>query len=370
MPSQILHVLFGEDALDRIASASAGSAAGRFASMLAEAVRAGAPSGALFALGCQGPDIFYHNQRRRPLSIEYGTLLHRRGYGSFSASLLRRAFSGRSPGTVPDGPAAYALGFLTHAFLDRAAHPYIVSKSGWVSPSKPETARYARCHAFFERILDVLMLERLRGADAASWDQESRLCSFSDEDAARVVGLIAASLREIFPERAASDAALDRRLANAFLDSAGFYKITNPARTSLNQRLPDGFEYLKKANGRSSVALIYPERFPYGIDYLNLARSSWPHPCDPASFDRRSFPDLYRDAVATAVSALAPAFAHFAETGAVDAGALARAVGGGGLSAAGPDGHSCAPVSADPLPLDAVLDGQYRLRLARIAARG
>ena len=86
----------------------------------------------VFALGCQGPDVFYHSQRLRPVALEYGSLLHRLNFGVFSAALLQMAL----PVSCPAGecqsstPAhAYALGFMTHAALDRYCHPYIVYKS-------------------------------------------------------------------------------------------------------------------------------------------------------------------------------------------------------------------------------------------------
>jgi hypothetical protein len=88
MPSQILHTLFGEDVIQAVSSAL-GSRFGPAAEGFREALL-GDYRGA-FALGCQGPDIFYHNQMTSPVALEYGTLLHRRAYGTFTAALLSRA---------------------------------------------------------------------------------------------------------------------------------------------------------------------------------------------------------------------------------------------------------------------------------------
>ena len=366
MPAQILHVLFGEDVLRSSAAALRGEASG---AVVEAYVRSALEAwGVFFRLGCQGPDLFYHNQRTRPVSLGYGTLLHRRGFGDFAAELLGRTMGSRSPSSGADAASAYALGFATHAFLDRAVHPYIVCKSGWVSPSKPETARYARCHAFFERLLDVLMLERLRGLDAASWDQEALLTGFGAADSDPVVEAVVFSLAAVFPERAGVDTKLELRVRNAFSDAASFYRVTNPARTSLNMRLPDGFEYLSSASGRASVALVYPERFPYAVDYLNLARSAWGHPCRPDFADRRSFPELYDEAAASASAVFLSLFRSFAATGLVPGAEVSAGIGNGGLSVVGADGQPCAPTHAEPLPLDTVLDRQYRLRMKWIAA--
>lgn len=369
MPAQILHILYGEDVLLRAAAAlrPALPAAADLAESLSRA------GGGAFALGCQGPDLFYHNQRTRPVSLEYGTLLHRRGFGSFAAALLRRALLRSAPESIEpkDGPgpaAAYAVGFATHAFLDRACHPYIVSRSGWVSPVRPETERYARCHAFFERILDVLMLERLRGRSAATWDQESALSVPCDTADPRIAEAVVAALREVFPERAGGDGRLPARIANALSDASAFYRVTDPARTSLNSRLPDHFEYLASASGRASVALVYPERFPLDIDYLNLSRSPWAHPCEQRGESRASFVDLYEEAVASGAAFFAALFRSLLSDGGVPADAAAL-LGDGGLSVVDADGAPCAPKRSSPLPLDAILDAQYALRRAWIASR-
>jgi hypothetical protein len=82
--------------------------------------------------------------------------------------------------------------------------------------------------------------------------------------------------------------------------------------------------------------------------------------------DRRSFPDLYESALEDASTFLSIFLSHFLEADWVLHDAAAR-IGDGGLSIQDRDGVACAPVQADPLPLDEVLEAQYRLRLAWIA---
>jgi hypothetical protein len=71
MPAQISHIIAGERAFGlRFAGRSRPEEGG---------------AAAWFALGCQGPDIFYHNQRTKPSGLHYGALAHRRRYGSLAA---------------------------------------------------------------------------------------------------------------------------------------------------------------------------------------------------------------------------------------------------------------------------------------------
>jgi len=66
MPAQIAHILFGKE-LIRICEGLLQEKYGhRFDDPIAKLKSLYSSS---FALGCQGPDIFYHSQRRRPVAI-------------------------------------------------------------------------------------------------------------------------------------------------------------------------------------------------------------------------------------------------------------------------------------------------------------
>ena len=172
MPSQILHTLFGEDVLIKIHRLIA-SRFGLLADKALEKIQFAYKTA--FTLGCQGPDIFYHNRSRRPVGLEYGTLLHRRGAGIFTSGLLKMGLPNPPPdeqdiregrrekGINPLG--AYALGFMTHAVLDRLTHPYIVYKTAFIMPKTPDPLFFGLYHLYFERVLDVLMWRRLRGLE-------------------------------------------------------------------------------------------------------------------------------------------------------------------------------------------------------------
>jgi hypothetical protein len=362
MPSQILHTLFGEDVIAEIYR-RLGARFGIIADKALEKIRNDYRTA--FALGCQGPDIFYHSQARRPVALEYGTLLHRRGAGVFTAGLLKMGLPDPPPdkedirqGRREKGISAlgaYALGFMTHALLDRRAHPYIVYKSGYVSPANPETLRYARLHAFFERIIDVLMLERLRGEDAASWDQEGILAGICDKPPLGLKELLARALVLAFPERAGKDEKLSRRMDNTFADCAGFYYRMAPRRTSLALRGED-------PPGPEILAYVYPEKLPGDIDFLNLKKDPWYYPAGDSGEDRRSFPEIYAGAVDAAALSISPVIEGYLATGIFPIKEAAQAIGNEGLSVCDENGKPCAPARADPLPLDRVLKEQGELR--------
>ncbi|MDR0390221.1 MAG: hypothetical protein LBH73_09125 [Spirochaetaceae bacterium] len=365
MPSQILHLLFGEDVLAALYE----RLKDRFGTVAEEALRKIKkdywPG---FALGCQGPDIFYHNQSSRPVALEYGTLLHRRGYGVFTAALLKMALPASPPaehemkrchGAEALSPSrkitalgAYALGFMTHAILDRKAHPYIVYKA-------------ARHHAFFERILDLTMLRLLRALDVSFWDQDALLAGACERAPPGLAGLLEKALVSTFPERAGKDEKLPQRITNTFHDAAFFYRLTCPQKTTLRKGDP-GLKKLWESGGRP-LNYIYPEKIPLDIDYLNLGKTLWRDPGSPAGAHGQlsstaSFPELYADAVEEAAQKLSPFIARYLGEGVFPIAEAARSIGNNSLSIQAENGRPCAPRCFDFLPLDRVLAQQERLR--------
>ena len=382
MPSQILHTLFGEDLLAEIRFRiipELDSGSGKVLDGIWAFQRAA------FTLGCQGPDIFYHSRGRRPVGLEYGTLLHRRGAGTFSAWLLELALQKRRQQEGSDALVAYALGFMSHAILDRAAHPYIIYKSATsnvfqtasASPRKSETLSAAHSHTFFERIIDALMFKLLRGMEISAWDQESLLAEICEKPPFGLQALLEDALVRAFPERAGKDEKLTKRIENTFHDCAYFYRLTAPAQTSYKKTPPASRPFLLK---KRHLIYLFPEELPCDVDFMNLAKRPWFYPVEDAEGrkeDLRSFPELYADTVNNAADSLSGIICRYLENNACQgrgadhypdngkhAGApslreeIAVAIGDTGLSIVDKTGKPCAPGRTDPLPLDEVLETQ------------
>jgi hypothetical protein len=257
---------------------------------------------------------------------------------------------------------------MTHAILDRLAHPYIVYKAdSWSSGiNSPDFPRFVSPHAFFERIIDVLMLKLLRGTEISSWDQEGVLAETCENPPTGLKELLARTLITVFPERAGKDEKLRLRIENVFLDCAGFYHMTAPARPMEESRddassrgtstltAPGGKFHLRKYH----LVYLYPEELPSHIDYLNLGKHPWYYPSGEEREDRRSFPEIYAGAVAAATDSLTGLISRFFEEGVFPVEETAEAIGNGGLNIVDENGKPCAPCRTDPLPLEEVLERQ------------
>ncbi|MCL2879545.1 MAG: zinc dependent phospholipase C family protein [Treponema sp.] len=366
MPSQILHTIFGEDVIKGLYARLEKHFGARFGLLADKALeKISRDYRSAFVLGCQGPDIFYHNQRQRPVALEYGSLLHRRGYGMFTAGLLKMGLPDTPPSEDDllhhrrekgiNAMGTYAMGFMTHAVLDRCCHPYIIYRAE------------RKYHVFFERILDVLMLKELRGQEAVSWDQNVVLSRICENPPLGLKELIARALGAAFPERTLKDKKLLLRIDNTFSDSARFYKLTAPLLTTLSEQSTD-IEKLLSLMGLNSLALVFPEKLPTDIDFLNLKHTPWHYPYiaanspDKPAADTRSFPEIYADAVETGIATLGPAIFKYLDTGIFPIAEAARSIGNTCLSIQDEEGKPCAPNLIDPLPLGDVLRQQGEVR--------
>lgn len=349
MPSHVSHMLHAQE----IVAASAH--AGRLAPLLEE------PRSAYLVLGAQGPDIFYHNQRRRPTGISYGSLMHRRGYGSAVAAMWEHA---RSTGaSLESWQAAWVLGFASHAILDRHTHPYINARSGWPESDNPDSDRYRSMHPFLERLIDVELLRHKRLAHPADVDFFSRV-SCGEEPPGQWVDLMAAALRASY-RKASSDAHLEERLRNAYLDSMGYYRFTNRVDA----------DYLETALRREDagdvggrwLSIVHPPEVPDDLDVLNLGHAPWPHPCSSHEESTDSFVDRYDAAVregATVVDRIVAAWDGSPADGRSE---IEQAVANWNLSDGRATERPCRKRHAVPLPLRELQD---RIRESIRAGRG
>jgi len=265
MPAQISHILLGLESLSVVPPG--------WGELLDKPA---------FALGCQGPDVFYHNRRTKPGGFLYGTRLHRRGWGTFLSRFRTQALD---RGWGPEHPGmAYLVGLAGHGFLDRKGHPFIVTHAGWKVPREPSTDVLRNSHSFLERIIDVLMWPRLTGQPwtMCRWQDhwpgpEAFPSDFWDAWAEVLYG--------IFPQLSPRPE-VEARLKNAVADAKGFLEFTAPRARDQGIR----------AAQAGALYWFHPEALPEW-DFLNLSGTPWP---DPLSGEPRteSFPQLFDLALA------------------------------------------------------------------------
>ncbi|GEM_PF-568220 len=372
MPAHITHNIFADDVIEKTIQLNiqSGQAHNPLTGSLLDrdSGKISGDFGCFFHIGCQGPDIFYHNRRLRPSGLKFGQLLHRRGYGSFVRIFLEKTCEKPARSETERKELlerfAFILGFVTHAILDRHTHPFINYFSGWVDPSKPQTRRYFRCHAFLERIIDVMLLKEKREQDILHYDFFSTF--FCGEDfPPSLIRPYYETLKYVFPNELKEEYSVAvKRLNNAYRDSIFFYKITDPR----NPRLIAELENLDLEGEKKSrrLALVHPIELKTDIDFLNLNHKKWCNPCDCSNKRSESFLELYDMAlketmplVERIIFLLDSVWKKDTDESTKILDEIEVAIGNGNLDTDIEGLDSCKPIYSSPLPLPELLDNMY-----------
>lgn len=327
MPSHILHDVFAAEAVS---------------AHIPEFPVSGELLGAM-TLGAQGPDLFFHNRRRKPSGVFVGARMHRHGYGRVVAEMCGHAEKNPSPRW------AYVLGFTTHAILDRRLHPFINYFAGWHAPGDDGTMELRYMHPFFERILDVLFSQRMRGVHPMEIDFATAV----ELPAATRDSVLDLLTRGIEGAYEIGDPSLAARVDNAYRDSLSYYRHSNRiglADLAATRQARDG-------DIRHWIALVHPPVLPDGIDYANERHAEWCLPCDSGDVRSDSAWDLYDAALEDSRDALRAVYRALVEggnSGQAAADAVAEAVGVSDLSSTRE--QRCVRRYSRPLPLNRVVD--------------
>ncbi len=245
----------------------------------------------VLAIGSQGPDLFYHNRRTMPSGLTYAVSIHRSKYGQLVSEMAKKA---AALGHGPDSALGrFVLAYAGHALVDRWLHPFINFFAGWYEPKKPETAALRNTHAFYERVVDALLVRRYRGRMPSEIDFVECF-SLGETFPEPYLSTVCAGLRNTY-KKAASDPELSQKVQNAYADSLGFYRFTNRA----------GARYFAQGMAREHsgeigdkwITIVHPFSLPDDEDLANEAKEEWSHPAHPELRDDSSLYELFDDAV-------------------------------------------------------------------------
>lgn len=327
MPSHISHALLAEDVADDLARRD-------------RVVAATPRLRAILVTGAQGPDFFLHNHRRKPRGFRYGALLHRKGNAELLASLARSV----ARADCGDDLAAYALGYITHVWLDRIAHPYISWSAGWRGTPDSHPDRPAM-HAFLERLIDVQYLRGARDQSVAEYRFVERLPRWVG-DFFRMRPVLIEALRSALVS-AADDSQLPRRLLNALHDGLGFYKFTDAP----NQNYFVTARHRERRGEISSrwLSLVHPPERYITVDAINVEGRRWAHPCRPDRTASLGFAELVEEAHRRSVTSFRTWDA--VARGEVDPAALIEEIGHENLNDGITGDPPCRRIRCEPLPL-------------------
>lgn len=275
MPGFTTHYLFGVDAYKHIPLASVRNNLTVHHSA--------------FALGLQGPDLFFYYLPSYLFHKEnLGSLAHSHNTGTFFQYLMesRLLFTGDSRKlAVAD---AYITGFIGHYTLDCTAHPYVYAFTGYTPEHPPKNVEYFGQHAYFETELDNLLLYRKKHRRPSRFHQDMTII-LSPLQRKVISRMLTYAYCNTYPhlllhELMIGEAALWMKTGTSLLrDPSGQKKVL----ARLLERILFGRAYLSP--------MLQSDRYKFIRDPMNESHKKWIHPWTGRS-STESFPDLYRKA--------------------------------------------------------------------------
>lgn len=240
-----------------------------------------------FALGLQGPDLFFYYLPSYLLHRQnIGALAHNSNTGEFFSHLLdsRSLFDkdARSLGIAD----AYITGFIGHYSLDCTAHPYVYAFTGYTPKTPPSHTKYFGQHAYFETEIDTELLYRKKHLYPSQFHQNDTI-RLSHLERKVITRMLVFAYRSTFPGIMASDvllggAPLWMKFGTRFLrDPSGQKKVL----ARLVEKILFGRAFLSP--------MVASDYYRFIEDPLNLSHRSWTHPWTGEG-SRASFPELYR----------------------------------------------------------------------------
>lgn len=244
----------------------------------------------VYNLGAQGPDLFFYYKPQPWLDSknmgDWGTMIHTNRINDFfinAANRIRQSiltdpigfFKSPKKDTALHIEFSYLSGFLSHYALDTIGHPFIFYFSG-------VNAGYN--HKYFECVLDTLISDIYNGK-SIHVHKTGKAVALSKYENQIVASFLSKNIRETFNENIEAKE-ISRCIKDMEKTSKALYDPTQLKRTPF--KWIDG---LAKANGKLITAR-FPARYNPRIDYLNIKKKIWVHPCDDNIIYKASFLEL------------------------------------------------------------------------------
>lgn len=241
---------------------------------------------AAYALGLQGPDLFFYYLPSYAFlwGHNLGALAHAQRTGEFYQNLLesRYLFTSLADRRIAE---AYLMGFLGHYTLDTVCHPFIYSRTNY----KGETKGYFARHAYLETEIDTDLLALKQNRKPSEFHQNHTI-ALSFQQRIVIARMLHFAYTRTYPEFKSRFITMllgifSLRLGVSMLhDKTGQKKVL----ARLAEKYFLGFPHFSP--------LIASDRLHFCSDPFNMEHACWSNPWDPSQTSEESFFDLYEKA--------------------------------------------------------------------------
>lgn len=241
---------------------------------------------AAYALGLQGPDLFFYYLPSYAFlwGHNLGALAHDQRTGEFFQNLLesRYLFTSLADRRIAE---AYLFGFLGHYTLDTICHPYIYSRTDYHGELKGYFAK----HAYLETEIDTELLALKQNRKPSEFHQNHTL-ALSFQQRIVIARMLQFAYTRTYPEFKSRFITMllgifSMRLGICLLhDKTGQKKVL----ARLAEKYFLGFPHFSP--------LIASDKLHFCKDPFNMKHRKWANPWNPSLVSTESFFDLYEKA--------------------------------------------------------------------------
>lgn len=241
-----------------------------------------------YDLGCNGPDYFFYyhilpwqKDNMKEELHAYGNQLHNLNINEFFKKALIYVKN-----HYTESLYAYFIGYLTHYFLDRKAHPYIFYLSG-VQTENEKTKIYKYYHKRFEVCIDERMLIEKEKTDIFHF-HPAKIIRPNEMNIESIYSFVNTTLEAVY-QHSISFKQFKDCINDFHLDLVLLY-----SKKKWKKRLMEWIEKTFHLDPFISTAMYSIKK--ENIDYLNLRHQKWYDPCFKKE-STCSFLDLYDEAL-------------------------------------------------------------------------
>lgn len=238
-----------------------------------------------YALGLQGPDIFfYYPPSHIRASGNLGSLAHKNRTGIFLRNLLK------SRNLFPCSPeqniaSSYIAGFLGHYILDTACHPYIYAKSHYGTFERD----YFSHHIYLEVDIDAELLAYYKDCAPSEFHPEDTI-RLSRRERYVITSLLHYAYSQTYPEYYFVRLSIDAAIRSMYF---GVILLRDP----YGQKKAFVRKIEAKTVGYAGISPLIPSDFyTFTVDPLNLRHFCWRNPWDITQQSHASFFELLDNA--------------------------------------------------------------------------
>lgn len=246
----------------------------------------------LYLLGSQGPDIFYYYHRlpfkKSNGAGEIGGILHNQKCASFFTEGLRIIKEDLSLSCKEEAydAIAYLFGFLSHYAMDTNCHPFIYYFGGINTGGQK---KYEIHHKELEMHLDQHLYYFINKDNIKNIRLSDMISPKNISDCTKA--FLIKNMKSVFGIDMDS---FD--MDDIFLDLSKTVSILRD-KHGIKRKLIRFMEKRILNIGHEYSSAIYESEMDFGLDYMNMEKTSWNHPCSEEITYQKSYVECVQEGI-------------------------------------------------------------------------